>query len=322
MPGQVPGSGRGPIFQPPRIPPGGGDPRSTSRYGQGRPTRDTGTTAEQVALGLVGGAPAGPTGPDYTITLNSPVSGTLAQTLSFAVNVTPVSSDASAMTVMFQTASDAAFTTDVSTTALTGQASGAAVSTTLGPFTDGLIRHVRVRAGFGASWSAWSSIWVFVSTESRDATEYSLFNVGVATVADDEGVEYSLFNVGVHTTLSGDATEYLYFGDVNTDAPTPWLWALMPHSGRPGDGISVYGHGLGATQATYSGELQMLIDGTWGPISVVAWTVEAASVDAYTEDRAILPYEGRIDPEHGVIDTVIPVDAHNPGHQLRVRTTT
>jgi hypothetical protein len=109
-------------------------------------------------------------------------------------------------------------------------------------------------------------------------------------------------------------------GNVDTTQPEPYLWAIYQTSGRPGDGFTLFGGGMGATQVTYTGQVEIEIDGAWVALSVLRWALIAPSAEYGTAGQVIEPYVANIDPEHVEIDVVIPNGAFPPGHKVRVRT--
>lgn len=349
MPGQVPGTGRGPVFQPHKPPPPtvapfddsqrgrGLDRADTSQPGAGPASRRVGLTPSGAALTTIDSAHLRP----YACAWVYP-SNWAYPLLSFGAQVTPTSADGSTMTVQVQSSTDIAFTAPTTVT-LVSQVSGVTTTAAVGPFTNDTVYFFRARAGDGVStWSEWTPtrrIYLNVvggdaleytyqnlgwlnDAVSRDALEYTYQNLGVELPRWDNALEYTYQNVGVELPLNKDAVEYVYYGDVNADPPLPYLWTMVPSSGRANDGITLYGGGMGTAQGTYSGVVQMLLSGVWTNVSVVSWIRVAANANATTGARSIQPLLGIVDPEHNEVGIAIPSTAMPPGHQVRVQTVT
>jgi hypothetical protein len=140
-------------------------------------------------------------------------------------------------------------------------------------------------------------------------------------VGAKEGYFYSYLNLGFLVTSDKQGYFYGYEGDVNTLVPTPHIWFVTPGHGRPGDGVTVYGSGMGANQATYNGSVEMLFGvSSWTAQGVTGWRFPAAGTHAYDSQRTIDPNAGVINVEHNELDIVIPSNAVPPGHQVRFRT--
>lgn len=243
--------------------------------------------------------------------------------LSPTLQVKGVSSDGTNVQIQMQSASDVSFTSPTTTT-LTGQTSGATVSFTgLGPFTNLTTVYFRFRVGDGTNWSQWyADRKITFDTALGNAHQYAFENVGVTLTALQDNHAYGFENVGVESVALRDNHAYAYEGDVNTDHPTPHIWFVFPTSGRGGDGIGIYGHGFGALQATYSGVIQVdLGDGTWITATVTNWQLVAASAHAYDALRTMDPSIPLCDPEHNLIEIVIPSTAVPPIMLVRGVTT-
>lgn len=99
-------------------------------------------------------------------------------------------------------------------------------------------------------------------------------------------------------------------GSLSIDASTPalHLWFVDPPSGAVGDTVTVVGHGFTPTVAvTLAG----------AAADSGARVVEAASSNAYTDDRQINPLTGVVDCEHHTATVVVP-DVPLPGGTLIV----
>lgn len=156
----------------------------------------------------------------------------------------------------------------------------------------------------------------------NDGYEYVTQNIGFeAPVPGKDAYDAVYYNGGVHFDLIFDGFDYVWLGDVNTSTPTPHIWFVSPTSGRAGDGVMIYGHGMGTSQATYSGAVDVLYEDTgWSSISVTSWAFVAATTDSYGPARMVSPSGLAINVEHVEIGVVIPSDAEAPGQQVRFRT--
>ncbi len=250
----------------------------------------------------------------YTTTLNlSPPAPSMIAT------VRPDSDDGTPCDIQLQSATDSGFTTVIATTTLLAQADGVAVSMGMGPFAPGTTIYVRARCGASGTWSAYTStLTVAIPIGTGDAACYIDENVGVLLVLTGDQVDYIYENIGVLLVLGTEGLTYLYEGDVNADPPLPKIWAIFPGAGRVGDGVTIWGIGFGATQATWLGSIEMFIDGEWTAVSVTAWVLTPASAHAYDDERKIVPSTPHIDPEHNEVEIVIPGLAIPPGHGVRV----
>jgi hypothetical protein len=150
---------------------------------------------------------------------------------------------------------------------------------------------------------------------------YQNFGFVLPSPVPREGYHYSYTNYGYNIVPSNDGYNYSYEGDVNTLVPTPHIWFVLPSHGRPGDGITIYGSGMGSVQATYNGSVEMLFGvSSWTAQGVTGWRLPAAGAHAYDSQRTIDPNAGVINVEHNELDIVIPSNAVPPGHQVRFRT--
>ena len=147
-------------------------------------------------------------------------------------------------------------------------------------------------------------------------------NVGVLHTPSQSWAAYSYENVGVEITVVDNVPQYVYEGDVNTATPNPVIWFLLPSYGREGDGISIYGFGFGDLQSTYTGVVEVDWGGVtgWQSVPIVSWQTFPADAPAYTGSRVIDEVAGIVDPQHTVIQILVPTGAIPPGYPVRVRT--
>lgn len=250
--------------------------------------------------------------------------------------------DGNSASVQVQVSTASTFATTVHDSTVV-QASGASVGRIVTALADGTTYYWRARAGNGTDWSGWTATRSFkvslvagdvaetvtmnvgfLMTADRDATETVLMNVGVEITVVDNWPVYNYENVGVEVTTVDNWPVYSYENVDGTLYPTPVIWFLKPASGRAGDGFQIFGFGVGDLQATYAGEIQLDYGGStgWVTVPVVSWQTFPASPDAYTEDRVLDPALGIVDPQHSVIEVVVPDNALPPGYPVRVRTVT
>lgn len=242
--------------------------------------------------------------------------------LSPIVTVKPISNDGTLMTVEIESATDASFTTGVTTTTLTSRPSGVDVSTVLGPFTDKTTVYLRSRAGGSGNWSAWmGTIQMSLNAAAASAAHIENMNVGVTLPVVQNAAHIECLNVGVNLPLVKHAVHIDCIGDVNTATPTPQIWGIFPTAGREGDGFTIYGHGFGATAATYNGTaiMEMAPDVV---LSVSAWVQVAAGAHAYDALRYldVSTSPPTITMEYQRIDVTVPNGAIPPGYPVRVDT--
>lgn len=242
----------------------------------------------------------------------------------FMVTVTPSRSDGANVDWQVQTASDAAFTTDVNLVTFLASTSGLQVNGTIGPYADLTTVYMRARAGSQSdnSWGLWATtVRVLMDSRVASATEHVFLNAGVFLSADQSATEHAYMNVGVFLLPTWTATEHVY-KNVDTTTPSPYIYALRPTAGRVGDGVTLLGAGFGSSQAEYSGVVEGYNDASdeWTTLPVVSWVRVAASVDAATADRKIEPYTPDVDPEHDEIQVTVPSWAVPPAVPIRVRT--
>ncbi len=212
--------------------------------------------------------------------------------------------------------------------------------------TDGTTYFLRVRAkktlpsGYNYV-SPWSAIRSFtVVTKYGIATMNVTMNIGVehtpvatwlAFVYQNVGVEITLSqswaayvyqNIGAEYTAIDNVPQYVYVGDVTTNTPNPVIWFLRPSFGREGDGIAIYGFGFGDLQSTYGGVVEIDYGGVigWQSIPIVSWQTFPPDPPAYTSARIMDEINAVIDPQHTVIEIIIPPGAIPPGYPVRVRT--
>jgi hypothetical protein len=166
-------------------------------------------------------------------------------------------------------------------------------------------------------------------TASQDVSGYIYENVGFTTVptADVSGFIYE--NVGMALALLSDVSAYIYEGDVNSLQPSPHLWFARPRVANPGDTVSLFGRGIGATAAEFGGEVFVGEQNDWDGVEVIdgdyamtptAWVRTAASANGYTASRTIDSAAGTPDPEHERVDFVI--DDYRPDAVSLVRVQT
>lgn len=159
-------------------------------------------------------------------------------------------------------------------------------------------------------------------TPSQSWAEYAYENIGVEHTPSQSWAAYAYENVGVMVTSVDHVPQYVYEGDVNTATPDPVIWFLLPSYGRGGDGVAIYGFGFGDLQSTYGGVVEI----NWGPplgwqsVPIVSWQTFPPTGDAYSGDRYIDEMIGGMDPQHTVIEIVVPPGAIPPGYPVRVRT--
>lgn len=234
------------------------------------------------------------------------------------------------------------FSSPIYSNVLTDRANGP-VSVTPGGLVDKTTYYWRARAASTGTtgWGAWTETWTYTpDIDSGKAFAYVNENMGVETTTDPDaeksvyenvgveylpvstGFKYDDENIGIQEILDGDAYGYVHEGDVSTNTPTPHIWFLKPNSGRTGDGIQIICFGAGDLQQTFNGTVEIykgLIEG-WTPVSVTTWQVFPPTVNAYTENRMIDPWNFIIDMQHQIIEITVPAGTVPPGHSLRIRT--
>jgi hypothetical protein len=151
---------------------------------------------------------------------------------------------------------------------------------------------------------------------------YAYENVGVEPSPAQTWPQYAYENVGVEVIVVDNVPQYVYEGDVNTATPNPMIWFLLPSYGREGDGIAIYGFGFGDLQSTYTGVVEVDWGGVtgWQSVPIVSWQTFPADAPAYTAARVIDEVAGIVDPQHTVIQILVPAGAIPPGYPVRVRT--
>jgi hypothetical protein len=160
---------------------------------------------------------------------------------------------------------------------------------TLGPWT-GRLSATTSTGGITAGYAYTDSVLVPESyTNPRDGRFYVNGNVGV-TIGQPHGAEfYSDANIVTGTT------------------PNPIIFGILPLSASPGEQITLYGHGVGEFQSTYTGNVDALhSDGSWTELTVISWTHVPDGPAAYTSGRVMQPTVGTYDPEHVVIVVAMP----------------
>jgi hypothetical protein len=201
----------------------------------------------------------------------------------------------------------------------------------------------RVRAGDGAGvWGPFSTTRTFTPDLNAGRGYLGIYeNVGIELLPSYWGVLEAYENVGLQDLRKGyvvdthyyvvspedrrkgDATDQMYFGDVNTQTPTPHIWWIKPAAGRAGDGIQIVCFGAGDLQSTFSGVVEIYMGaagGGWQPVSVNTWQVFPPTVNAYTSARTLDEAANVIDMQHQVIEITVPAGSVPPGYPLRLRT--
>ncbi len=178
---------------------------------------------------------------------------------------------------------------------------------------------VELKSGQGFYYIDMNIGWA--GSDERSATEYVYENVGVVSVADKRSFHYVDLNIGWAGSNSGLTGEYVY-ENVTTGTPNPMIWFLRPSFGREGDGIAIYGFGFGDLQSTFDGVVEIDWGGIigWQSVPIVSWQTYPADPPAYTPDRVIDEMNAVVDPQHTVIEIIVPPRAIPPGYPVRVRT--
>lgn len=261
-----------------------------------------------------GAAPSVTSGPpplSFTITANSPTTGSVGAASRPVSTVIPNSSDSSAMQIQWEWDDDPTF----------ANANGRKQTlTTLGNVDEvsspgqppsalavDVIYYWRARAGNGVLWSSWTtSRTIKYSLKQTDAVIWTYINAGFeALTANREALEWAYADFGFNLVASGEAVVWVYVGDVDTSVPIPHIWFLRPTVGREGDGFSIYGHGFGSTDLVYNGHAYLNAI----QLSETAWVQVAAGANAYNSLREIDPISGEPTMEHGRIDVTVPSGA-------------
>lgn len=254
------------------------------------------------------------------------------------------SADGSSADVQLQVSTVNTFVSTVHDSDLT-QADNVSGGRQVSALTDGVTYYMRARAkktigsyNYVGPWSATRSFTVVTKsgistmnvtmnigvehTPSQSWPEYAYENVGVDDNPSQSWPVYAYENVGVEITVVDNIPQYVYEGDVNTATPNPVIWFLLPSYGREGDGIAIYGFGFGDLQSTFSGVVEINWGGVigWQSVPIVSWQTFPADAPAYTSDRVIDEIAGIVDPQHTVIQIVVPTGAIPPGYPVRVRT--
>lgn len=159
-------------------------------------------------------------------------------------------------------------------------------------------------------------------TPSQVSPAYAYENVGVEWTPSQSWAAYAYENVGAEHTPVDNVPQYVYEGDVTTDTPNPVIWFLQPSFGREGDGIAIYGFGFGDLQSTFDGVVEIDWGGVigWQSVPIVSWQTYPPDPPAYTPDRVIDEMNAIVDPQHTVIEIIVPSGAIPPGYPVRVRT--
>lgn len=296
------------------------------------------TSSENGGGGIVTNADIWVDGSTRVVQLISPVavSEPLIRAIFKVRHISPTNQD-----IQIEVASDATFSTILSSTTLTNKAPFTTVSWTMGvDLTPGVKVYWRARAGdfAGSSWGSWYSsftmyqtgasgyeyVWTNVGVtpvETRIGHEWVWQNVGALVVETRVGHEWVWQNVGRDLQISNDAWEYIWQNNDDSH-PTPQIWFVEPTSGRPNDGVTLIGFGFGPLQSTYTSIVEVdLGDGAgWQTVGVVSWQRFPADPDMYGPDREIRV--GKVDPQHDEVGILIPALAIVPGMLVRIRETT
>lgn len=204
---------------------------------------------------------------------------------------------------------------------------------------------VRARAGLAANnvWSAWTpDQWFDVLPVLGSISGYADLNIGVGAPAALGAAAYLDLNVGVEAPPPLDAVAVvdlnvgvvdlvlavLRYVDLNLSPlqvldpaavryldltvlvgrPVPVIWWIRPEQGREGFVFNIYGHGFGAFQNEYDG--QVLLGDLVAPINRWERVAEIdPGPDGHRIVRAADPVDDEITPEHGWIVAVVPEDA-------------
>jgi len=141
---------------------------------------------------------------------------------------------------------------------------------------------------------------------------YLEMNVGVETVSPLPVARYLNLNVGIESNLklaaeymnmnvfppTGDyqAAVYTDLNAVTDETPVPHIWWIRPEQGKEGYVFNIYGHGFGAFQNEYDGEVHLgnlvCAIARWEtvPAAVVASTVKVSGRPRATSSTTDMPY--------------------------------
>ena len=273
--------------------------------------------------------------------IDSPVTGGTVPTTTPQIFTILDSWDSNNAQVQVQVSTSAAFGSTVHDPTST-QADGTSTGRNVTGLSDGTTYYVRARAGDGTHWGPWSATSSFLVqiaygrgflystlnagvevTPVDNWPAYSYENVGVAVTLVDNWPIYSYENVGVQITTVDNWPAYSYENVDSSLLPEPRIWFLRPESGRPSDGIAIYGLGFGDLQSTFSGVVEIDYGDPvgWVTVPVSTWQTYPADAAAYGPDRLLDETLPQVDMQHTIIEILIPNDAVPPGYPLRVRTT-
>jgi len=145
--------------------------------------------------------------------------------------------------------------------------------------------------------------------DAQEGTVRNEVNVGVDIADEQLGTVRNEENVGVN--LADDRNAYVRdeMGDVNTLTPTPHIWFVWPEHGRPGQEVTIVGHGFGATQVTHDDARALLNELEMG---IISWAQVAGTADALNANRQIErgpPHT--VTPEHQEIQATVPPNAES-----------
>jgi hypothetical protein len=260
----------------------------------------------------------------YELAITDPVDGSRIPALGIPVGYY-LSSTGADMDVEFEIATDPGFGTAVvyapSFDAQTSGAHGFTISSGLVNQTQYWMRGRVSEAGTG-SWQAWSTVVRF--TPDLDAGKgfaYVDQNIGAVYTPSGTGFRYVDVNVGVEITVRPDTSHYVN-EEVLTGTPVPHLWFVTPPSARAGDGVRIFGFGLGDLPATFGGVVEVYygVARGWVAAQVITWQTYGASATAYGPARLLDVPAEYIDMQHQVVEITVPEDAIPPGYPIRIRT--
>lgn len=272
------------------------------------------------------------------------VDGYISPTVSPNLFTRQDSADGTSAAVQLQVSISAGFGTTVHDSDLT-QADNVTGGRQVTGLSDGVVYYMRARAkktigayNYVGPWSATRSFTVVTKsgissmnvtmnigvehTPSQIWAQYAYENIGILWTPSQSWAQYAYENVGAEITVVDNVPQYVYEGNVNTATPNPVIWFLLPSFGREGDGISIFGFGFGDLQSTYSGVVEVDWGGVtgWQSVPIVDWQTFPADAPAYTGARVIDEVAGIVDPQHTVIQILVPTGAIPPGYPVRVRT--
>lgn len=278
----------------------------------------------------------------WDVTVISPDDGERVPFLQPTLRVLVSASGGGPSSVQFDVATDAAFTAIVWTSTDAAAVNGPRDKVVGVALTNGTRYYWRARDGNGGgTWGQFTATRSFIPDLNAGRAYLEVFaNVGIEELPDGHGFlslyenvgaagpplhpgyHYEYVNVGADLVKRHQAYHDVFEGDVSTNTPTPLIWFLAPESGRPGDGIKIYGFGTGPLQSTFGGVVEAYFGAAtgWVSVPVLSWGVFPETPNAYTAARKIDPVAGIIDPQHSVIEIVVSPAALPPGYPIRIRT--